>query len=189
MLIFPNDSALDPARQRRVCRAFVAVLDESAAVAGVNPAREQMVTIWPVTEVSPPLRLDAARHDSAAVDAICPVAVAKYDYAQASEWSSKLPERRISATARGHSLVAWAPPRQAGDPRAPILRYDLSRFSTDAELVEALRIWKRDIEDDPQLWTGGWNLTHWRLKTRALVDQYGAEIGAAMKLVPWLGVK
>ncbi len=188
VLIFPNEAALDPARQQRVCRAFVAVLDDSTAVLAASPSREQMVTIWPVMQVTPALRLtEARRHDSTAVDAICPGAVAAYDYAQASDWSAKLPARARSGSRAGPFLVAWAPPSQAGDPRAPILTYDLSGFSTDNQLLDAFRIWKQEIEDDPQLWSGGWNLTRWRLTTRAMADRYGSEIGAAMKLIPWLG--
>lgn len=188
VLIFPNEAALDPARQRRVCRAFVAVLDDSTAVLAANPRREQMVTIWPVTQASPAFRLtEARRHDSAAIDAICPDAVASYDYSKAADWTAKLPSRVRPGRGFGPYLVAWAPPQQAGDPRVPVLTYDLSGFSEESQLLAAFRIWKHDIEDDPQLWAGGWNLTRWQLTTRAMVDRYGSQIGEAMKLVPWLG--
>ncbi len=147
----------------------------------------QMVTVWPVTGESLRLRWFAyiARHDDTAARRICPDAAALYDYTTASAWRAKA-QPRIRFTGRGPVLVAWAPARLAGDPRAPVLTFDLSRMETPDELVAALKVWKTDIENDPQLWAHGWDMQRWRLTSAAISDRYGKQIGDAIKLVPWL---
>lgn len=189
VILFPNDAAQDAPRLRQVCTAFVAVLGDATAIAAVAPRRAQMVTVWPVTTDFPAARSDvAAGHGAAAVAALCPEAVARYDYVQAEQVRRLVTDAaRPGAAARGPFLVAWAPGRRLGDPRAPILTYDLSRVEGQTRLTSAMKLWKEQIEERPEQWRGGWDATRFRLDVSSTVDAVGAQIGAAMKLVPWLG--
>ena len=50
-----------------------------------------------------------------------------------------------------------------------------------------MKIWAREIEGSPDAWARGWDLTRFRLAVSTGADHFGAQIGAATKLVPWLG--
>lgn len=188
VLVFPADAAQDPARVLMVCRTFVAAMLPSTTVTQEQPNWQQMVTLWPVVRGS--AALDPSNQDvhGAGADAtVCPAAVKDYDYVASAVWLAKLPPTIDFGDGQGPFLVAWAPARMAGAAHVPILTYDLSAFATPVALRRAMRIWTDEIEDNPAAWSSGWNLTRFRLKAAAEADQFGAQIGAAMKLVPWLG--
>jgi hypothetical protein len=181
VVIFPNGS--NPDRMRNVCRAYVAVLDDSVDVNDRRPAAVQMVTIWPVRPGSR-VPFSSVAPSPAAADQLCADAVADYDYLRAQEAMRELPEtERLPAGTRGPLLAAWAPGASFGSPQVSILRYDLSGVAGPQRLVEAMQIWKGKIERQPDLWQSGWNATKVRLWLSTQVDELGAQIGAAMKLV------
>ncbi|MBC7520038.1 MAG: hypothetical protein H7268_02930 [Sandarakinorhabdus sp.] len=189
VILFPNDAALDQARMAQVCKAFVAVLGDATATAAVAPHRAQMVTVWPVMTDFPAARDDvAAGHGTAAVAALCPPATAQYDFITAERVRRRVPVAAQPASGgRGPFLVAGAPARRLGDPRSPMLTYDLSGVEGQARLTRAMKLWKEQIEERPQLWSDGWDPNLFRLEVSSTVDAVGAQIGSAMKLVPWLG--
>ncbi len=181
VVIFPNGSS--PARLQQVCRAFVAVLDDSRTVSERLPDAAQMVTVWPVRDRGAVPRSGVA-NSPAEADRICAAAAANYDYLRAQQAQAALPTaERLKPTARGPLLAAWAPGANFGQQRVAILRYDLSGVAGDQRLIDAMRIWKDKIERQPELWQSGWNATKVRLWLSTQVDALGAQIGAAMKLV------
>lgn len=185
-LIFPGD-AMDPERGRLVCSAFVGAMVPSGTVSKTQPNTEQMVTLWPVKRGSAALDPNNVDADAAQADAhVCPDAVRDYSFEEAQRWRRRAASVDFG-TGPGPFLVAWAPAASAGKPHVAFLFYDLSAFKTKAALAKAFAVWTRDIESNPAAWSHGWNLTRMRLRLAAEADEYGAQIEAAMKIVPWLG--
>jgi hypothetical protein len=175
-------SAAERGRYLMICKAFLANFPDSAEVALAAPARPQMVTIWPRKDLHAPLSVPTPSSPAEA-DAVCAAAVDNYDYLAADSWISRLPpEARFGALKRGPFLVAWAPPRRVGDPRAPLLRFDLSDFDQPQALDGAFRFWKTRIEADPSLWQDGWDLTRWRLQLAAWADHVAPQILSGLQI-------
>jgi hypothetical protein len=189
VLAFPHPPTDEDerARYRAACAAYVTVLPDSAVASAFAPDRPQMVTLWPRDDLQTAMSVQAPG-SAAELSRLCAAAVEHYAYLAADGWLSQLPRTvAFDRAARGPFLVAWAPPTARGRPNVPILRYDLSDFAAPSEFVDGFSLWKNEIEDDPTLWASGWNLTRWRLKTRALSDHYADRIFAGLKLVPWIG--
>jgi hypothetical protein len=189
VLAFPHPPTDDDerARYRAACVAYVTVLPDSAVASAFAPDRPQMVTLWPRDDLQTAISVQAPG-SAAELSRLCAAAVEHYAYLAADGWLSQLPRTvAFDRAARGPFLVAWAPPTARGRPNVPILRYDLSDFAAASEFVDGFSLWKNEIEDDPSLWASGWNLTRWKLKTRALSDHYAERIFAGLKLVPWIG--
>jgi hypothetical protein len=189
VLAFPHPPADDDerARYRAACAAYVTILPDSAAASAFAPDRPQMVTLWPRDDLQAAMSVQAPG-SAADLSRLCAAAVEHYAYLAADGWLSQLPRTvAFDRASRGPFLVAWAPPTARGRPNVPILRYDLSDFATASEFGDSFTLWKNEIEDDPSLWASGWNLTRWKLKTRALSDHYADRIFAGLKLVPWIG--
>jgi hypothetical protein len=190
VLVFPADAAQDGGRVLTICRAFVGAMLPSTTVTREQPRWQQMVTLWPVVSGSPTLDPNNQDvHGAGADRQVCPAASKGYDYVQAAAWLARLPRTVDFGTGQGPFLIAWAPARMAGAPHVPILAYDLSSFTTPTALRRAMRIWTDEIEENPDAWTGGWDLTRFRLKAAAEADQFGGQILAAIKLVPFVGGK
>jgi hypothetical protein len=188
IVVFPRAPLDDADRDRamRICRAYVGVLPDSAAVRAIDPNQPQMVTVWPRRDLSSYASVPSPS-DEAALVALCGKAVQNYYYEAAQTWLSHVPSRaKIGSDRRGPFLIAWAPPSDLGDPRNPILVFDLSDFDEQDAIGDAFTLWKERIEADPSLWEGGWDLTRWRLFTRAGLDHYGPKIMAAIELVPFM---
>ena len=191
VLAFPHPptDADERARYLAACAAYVTVLPDSAVASAFAPDRPQMVTLWPRDDLRTPMSVQAPA-SPASLAQLCDAAVAHYAYLAADGWLSQLPRTvAFDRAARGPFLVAWAPPTALGRPNVPILRYDLSDFAAASEFTDSFTLWKNEIEDDPSLWASGWDLTRWRLKTRALSDRYAERIFAGLKLVPWIGAR
>ena len=189
VLAFPHPPTDDDerARYRAACAAYVTVLQDSAVASAFAPDRPQMVTLWPRDDIQTAMSVPTPT-SGADLARICDAAVEHYAYLAADGWLSQLPRTvAFARAAPGPFLVAWAPPTARGRPNVPILRYDLSDFATAKEFDDSFTLWKTEIEDDPSLWASGWNLTRWKLKTRALSDHYADRIFAGLKLVPWIG--
>jgi hypothetical protein len=182
----PTDND-ERARYRAACAAYVTVLQDSAVASAYAPDRPQMVTLWPRDDIQTAMSVPTPT-SAADLARICVAAVDHYAYLAADGWLSQLPRPvAFARAAPGPFLVAWAPPRARGQANVPILRYDLSDFTAPSEFEDGFRLWKTEIEDDPSLWASGWNLTRWKLKTRALSDHYADRIFAGLKLVPFIG--
>jgi hypothetical protein len=191
IVVFPRApvDADDRERAQFVCRAYVGALPDSARVRALDPNRPQMVTVWPrrdlftyASVVTPASEADLTK--------LCNDAVQNYYYEAAQTWLARVPTRAgLDASKRGPFLIAWAPPSGLDDPRNPILIFDLSDFDQEDVISEAFSMWKDEIEADPRLWENGWDLTRWRLYTRAGLDHYGPEILAAIQLVPFLNAQ
>jgi hypothetical protein len=188
VIAFAHPPADDVERKRYLaaCAAFVTVLPDAQIAFEEAPSRPQMVTLWPREDLSKPLSVRAPP-PGAALDRVCAEAVDNFAYVAADGWLSELPRNvAFERARRGPFLVAWAPPSARGQANVPILRYDLSDFADRAEFVDSLTLWKNEIEDDPDLWSRGWDLTRWRLRIRTFSDHYAEQIFAGLKLVPGL---
>lgn len=183
----PPVDAAERARDIAICRAYVTALPDSRDALAQAPDRPQMVTLWPRTDLATPLSVRAPVAADRAIT-LCETAIDNYAYVSADGWLADLPARvRLDPSARGPLLIAWAPAASRGDPRTPVLTFDLSSYDQLPTMVSAFGIWKREIESRPDLWKNGWDQTRWRLEAAARVDRYGAGILAALKLVPFLG--
>lgn len=164
VLVFPADAAQDGVRVLTVCRAFVGAILPSTTVTREQPHWQQMVTLWPVVPGSPTLDPNNQDvHGAGADGQVCPAASKDYDYVEAAAWLARLPRTVDLGAGQGPFLIAWAPARMAGAAHVPILTYDLSSFTTPTALRRAMRIWTDEIEENPDAWTGGWDLTRFRL--------------------------
>jgi hypothetical protein len=181
VLIFP--SGANPVRMQNVCKAFVAVLEDSGEVSERLPDAAQMVTIWPVRPGSTVPRFGVVSTPAQA-DRLCAAAVADYDFLRARVAMAGMPvAERLAPATRGPLLAAWAPGASFGRPQVAILRYDLTGVSGQQRLIDAMQVWRDKIERHPELWQSGWTATKVRLWLSTQVDELGAQIGAAMKLV------
>lgn len=188
VVAFPRAPSSPEERGRyvRVCRAYLTVLPDASRMARADPTRDQMITLWPRVDIADPLPLRSPP-PGPQLDGACEAAVDHYAYEAAERWLARIPQRAgYDPGGRGPVLVAWAPPASAGDPRAPMLIYDLSRLDRPGAMADGFGVWKREIEEKPEIWRNGWKLTRLRLNLRALTDQYGEQIVSAVKLVPGL---
>jgi hypothetical protein len=188
IVVFPRAPLGEADRQRAllICRAYVSALPDSRAMYALDPSRRQMVTVWPRRDLLSYASVPAPTTE-ASLAKLCDTAVQNYYYEAAQTWLARVPTRAgIDVSKRGPFLIAWAPPNGFNDPRNPILIFDLSDFDQQDVISEAFSVWKDRIEADPQLWENGWDMTRWRLFTRASLDHYGPEILAALQLVPFL---
>ena len=179
---FPRAPASPEERERymRFCKAYLTVLPDAVVTARADPDRAQMVTLWPRTDLREAQSLRTPPQGRK-LDAACDDAVDNYAYEAAERWLARVPRRAgYTPGARGPVLVAWAPPASICDERAPMLIYDMSQLERRGAISDGFAIWKRDIEEQPELWRNGWNLTRWRLNLQALTDRYGEQIVSAV---------
>lgn len=169
ILAFPSrPSPFTRNRYLMFCHAYLAVLPHESELD--VPRAEQMVTVWPLRSDEACDRLNRAR--DLPQDA-CEMAVDDYGLviAQQALKEAKLSGRNVSGG--GPFLLAWSPAANKGKPGAPVLVSDLSDITTYEQAHERLLAWSRDIESDPAVWTGGWNLERIRVHIRNWVDKYG----------------
>lgn len=189
LLAIPASPGSDPeARSRliRICQAYVTSLPDSVQTTRVDSDAPQMVTVWPRTDVATVLSVGSPSTSAAAL-AVCNPAVDRYSYPAAALWLSRLPaSSRFPPGRRGPFLLAWAPRSSLGVRGAPILTMDLSNFSSSADIATAMQLWRDKVENRPDQWRSGWNLTQWQLYAAQQLDSYGAQILAAIKMIPWL---
>lgn len=178
LLIFPTNPEYDPERFQMFCKAYHKTFLSSASLANSGvPIADQMVTLLPVASNELAIELEAL----GAVQA-CNGALTEYDLALAqnaikkAEAAADLTDGLHALTGRGPFLLAWAPGRTFGSQDALVLAADLSNSSTSEQAGSDMRIWRRDIEQDPSKWREGWNVEGVRLLAQRWVDRHGATI-------------
>jgi hypothetical protein len=82
----------------------------------------------------------------------------------------------VDASGRGPFLLAWSPSIDKGKQDALVLVSDLSHITTYEQAKQILQLWSRDIEQDPQLWSNGWDIERLRVQIRLWVDKYGPRV-------------
>ena len=145
----PPVDAAERARNVAICRAYVTALPDSQDALAQAPRPAANGDAMPRTDLAMPLSVRAPAAADRAI-ALCQTAVDNYAYVAADGWLADLPERmRLDPSARGPLLIAWAPAASRGDPRAPVLTFDLSSYDQLPTMVSAFGIWKREIENRP----------------------------------------
>lgn len=178
MLVFPALPSQDPDRFVMFCEAYFASFLSSDALSGLGVSTaDQMVTVLPVTSNEVAAELGVIGMKDA-----CGRAVLEYDLAQAlnalkqAENAEDLSDGLRTLSGRGPFLLAWAPGRTFGSKDALVLAADLSNTSSPEQAGADMRIWRRDIETDPEKWRNGWNLESVRLFAQRWVDRRGEAI-------------
>ena len=170
ILAFPSRAApYDRRRHRIICHAYRASLPHAFEL--TLPINEQMVTVWPVDSDAkaeqlngmPPLKL-------------CNEAVANYGLVAAKRALKEAELAGVDATNSGPFLLAWSPSTDKGKQDALVLMMDLSAVETPQQASEAFRLWSSQIEQDPQLWSHGWDFDRLTRK----IDRLASKVGANM---------
>lgn len=159
-------SPYDRARHLMICNAYVTSLPHTFELTIARA--EQMVTVWPVDSDS-----DASRLNRAPRNGICEIAVDNYGLVIAQQALKDAETAGVNTTDSGPFLFAWSPSTDKGKQDALVLVSDLSDVTTYEHAHEILLEWSRDIEQDPQLWSNGWDVERLRRKIRHWVDKYG----------------
>lgn len=153
-----------------ICEAFFGALLNSDDVAA--DISRQMVTVWPIDDRKRPDLIDDL-NTTRAQEGSCEDAVEFYDIQIARGAIGDARQAGVDLTGRGPFLLAWAPAAMKGHPDAVVLAADLSNVKTVADAKDVLRIWREDIEQDPELWEDGFSLEKMRVKLRQVVNRYG----------------
>ncbi|MEX2644398.1 MAG: PRC-barrel domain-containing protein [Acetobacterales bacterium] len=167
IVAFPQGAVDDTRdRHRMICEAYIASLPASSEL-GI-PDKDQMVTVWPVVAEEVAVEL-ASRAD-------CAVAVDRYHLVTALTALRQAAFTGMDISGDGPYLLAWAPPDTKGEPDALVLRADLSDVTTARQALDIFRDWRREIEQKPELWRGGWSMQTLRLTLRLWADKYGPRL-------------
>lgn len=182
ILAFPQRASPDTKKRHlMICNAYVSALPHSTELKGV-PLSSQMVTVWPIenTELATKVDLNTTRGN------VCEVAVDHYGLVVAK---SALNDAAKAATVehdlvrgdtldfnnlkQGPYLLAWAPGSKKGDPDALVLVIDLTRVNLPEHATNIFSRWIKEIEQDPTLWSNGWDIPALRLKLKLWADDLG----------------
>lgn len=176
IVAFPTLSdAENEARYIMVCRAYLATLPEAEALATsttlpATPLRLQMATVWPVDAEG----IAKVRDENS--DSLCSDAVRHYHLQTALIALRQAAKGGSSVGGRGPYLLAWSPSSQKGKRDAVVLVADLSSATTYEQFRGYFRDWRRDIEQNPDLWRNGWSMEKVRLAIRNWADRWGSAI-------------
>jgi hypothetical protein len=172
-------AATDANRTRylAICEGFLAAIPAAADLEAQGvPLSEQMVTVWPVR--TRPMAEDLNDDSPARSSRTCETAVDGIDLATSLSAISaaKRAQRSADFGGDGPYLLAWSPASTKGKRDALVLVFDLSDVTTVAEATRRFGDWAVEIENDPELWRGGWNIENLRITLRQLADKYGDAI-------------
>jgi hypothetical protein len=161
----------DRSRYKMICRAYVAGLLHFTEVTA--PQKSQMVTVWPIETDKEADRINAMRRDR-----LCPEAVRRYGIRTSL---GAIDDARNSKNVTlntldgvGPFLLAWSPTAEKGKSDALVLVSDLSKVTTWEQAQEIFLRWSHDIQDNPELWSNGWNIEKFRMTARLWVDKVGS---------------
>ena len=160
----PTAGTID--RFRMICEAFVSALTPSDRSTLAIDA--QMVTVWPV-------ETEAQAHELNQLDnGHCDLAIKHYsrDTAQAAIDNAAASNRTVRG--QGPFLLAWSPSDAARNPPALVLMIDMSDVQNESQAQQIFEFWRKEIEEETDLWKDGWSIELVLLKARFLADNVGA---------------
>jgi hypothetical protein len=130
-----------------------------------------MVTVWPVNNNN----LADSLNPKADLNSQCLQAIRSIDLVASLSAirSARAIVPNSDLSGRGPYVIAWAPAKLAGKPRASVLVLDLSSVTTSAQAVEMFRVWAEKIEKNPALWRRGWDFHQIRVILRLWADRWG----------------
>jgi hypothetical protein len=169
IVAFPSKAAPpEVQRYRMVCEAYATTILHAREVDA--PLGEQMTTVWPIDNDP-----EARRLNDALPEDPCENAVKYYGLRAAKQAIEDAKQSNAVVSGRGPYLLAWSPARQKGQRGALVLSSDLSEVTTLDQAKERFRAWSDDIEKNPDLWRGGWNMEKVRVVIRLWADRYGTQ--------------
>jgi hypothetical protein len=171
----PYDTA-ETNRYRNICRGYLAAIPGSKILLDKGiPLNKQMVTVWPLNDgkLASKLNTTSLEHDE-----MCSRAVLSIDLVTSrnSIVKARTALRKTLLEERGPYVIAWSPAQSFGKSQAAVLVLNLSNVTTSAQAVEMFREWSDKIEQNPELWTGGWNHDSLRVTLRLWADRWGPGI-------------
>jgi hypothetical protein len=167
----PTDKG-EISRYETICKGFLAAIPTSNALIkyGVKTS-QQMVTVWPVNNNN----LADSLNPKADLNSQCLQAIRSIDLVASLSAirSARAIVPNSDLSGRGPYVIAWAPAKLAGKPRASVLVLDLSSVTTSAQAVDMFRVWAEKIEKNPALWRRGWDFHQIRVILRLWADRWG----------------
>jgi hypothetical protein len=161
----------DRRRYMNICEGYVSTLVAYNAIPA--PLNQQMVTVWPVD--SDDLAISGHVYKKPANDA-CDEAVDHYGLVTAQTAIRDARNDNATLDGLGPFLLAWSPSLTKGQPGALVLVTDMSNVTTTEEAKQVFVQWGLDIEENPELWEKGWNLTKLKLIIRLWANKYGGQL-------------
>ena len=167
-------------RYRSICRGYLAAIPAATSLRkeGIS-LKEQMVTVWPLTEKYLATKLNSG----GAADAnSCGKIIASTSLLISHDVihkANKLSHKAV-LNGRGPYLIAWSPATAFGKTEAAVLVLDLSNVTTSEGAVAIFQDWADKIEKNPQLWKGGWNMNSLRLSLQFWADRWGTGVLAIL---------
>jgi hypothetical protein len=172
--------AKETARYVRICKGFLASIPAASALLKQGiPMKEQMATVWPITDE----RLATSLNSTANTEnRLCEKIVASTNFLASHDAIHKARKitRAPSLSGRGPYLIAWSPATTFGKPEAAVLVLDLSNVTTSEGATAIFNEWADKIEMNPQLWKGGWDLKSLKTSIKVWADRWGADVLAIL---------
>ncbi|MEB3255258.1 MAG: hypothetical protein VKJ05_02600 [Synechococcaceae cyanobacterium] len=139
------------------------------------PLKEQMATVWPLTNTGLASTLNAAK---TANSKSCEAIVASTDFLTSHDALHRLRKLAVQANLsdRGPYLIAWSPGAAFGRANAAVLVLNLSNVTTTEGATAIFRDWADKIEMNPQHWKKGWNLTSLKTSLQLWADRWGSDV-------------
>jgi hypothetical protein len=163
-------------RYLNICRGYLAAIPASKILLNQKiPLNKQMVTVWPLNDVRLSNTLNITDRDH---DVMCRRAIRSIDLVASRNSLAKARAaiRKASFDGRGPYVLAWSPAQSFGKAQAAVLVLNLSSVSTGAQAADMFREWSNKIEQNPELWAGGWNPNALRVTLRLWADRWGPGI-------------
>lgn len=161
-------------RHLMICEAYMAGLPHMTELFDLGvPTSEQMVTVWPINYDGKASKLNQA--DTITTE-MCYDAVRNYGLVAALRAIKEAEFAGADLSDQGPFLLAWSPSNRKGRRDALVLTLNLSYVTTYRQASEMMQRWSREIEQNPELWSNGWNLERMRTAIQLWADAYGPQI-------------
>jgi hypothetical protein len=167
----PTDKG-ETSRYENICKGFLSAIPTSNTLIkhGISTSK-QMVTVWPLNNI----KLADSLNPVAGLSGQCLPVTRSIDLvvSLSAIRSARAVMSNAAFSGRGPYVIAWAPAKLAGNPRASVLVLDMSSVTTSAQAVEMFRDWAEKIEKNPALWRRGWDFSQIRVILRLWADRWG----------------
>ena len=172
-------------RYLAICEGFLASLPAAPVLENRGvPMAEQMATVWPLYDGRLADDLNGTNTGGAPLNR-CREIVAGIDIITSGDAISQA--RRASdgesLQGAGPFLIAWSPSTTFGQANVPVLVKDLSSVTTIQQATNLFLAWADDIQRNPDLWRGGWDLELLRETLRDWADRFGHGILSVIGLI------
>lgn len=172
MVAFTQMPSDDATRERalRICKAYLSTLPARDVAARTVPVSQQMVTLWPVYQITSGIR-----------EGDCNSVLGLTD--QISGYRAKQDAERQGETlsGRGPFLIAWSPAATRGQPDAVVLVFNLSTLESQDAFNDIFLAWSDKIVANPDLWRSGFAIERIRISLTEFLNKYGETIMTALK--------